>query len=121
MPIVQGPRILSFSQMSHSQVTTVIDIGLTVHELYVQFNPPAPFGVIYDATATIVDLVRANGERGILNRIDDKVYVLRGFVGLRRKEGRPLDLEWAVEDDIIRLILNSFGSLEKLRDAVWEF
>jgi len=107
--------------MSHSQVTTVIEIGLTLHEHYVQFNPPAPFGVIYDALGKLVDLVSANGDRRILTSCEDKVYALRGFVGLRRREGMSLELDWEVEDEIIRLLLYSFGSLDKLRDAVWEF
>jgi hypothetical protein len=105
-----------------SRVTTLIDIGLSPDEHYVQFVPPATFGVILDRAMEKVYLVRANGERSILRRAADKIYTLRGFIGLRRREEGDLELGWSsIEDEIIRLVLLSFGSYEKLCTAVWKY
>jgi hypothetical protein len=106
------------SQSSSSRVITAIDIGLNADEHYVQFVPPATFGVIYNRVAAKVYLVRADGERSPLRGTADKIYVLRGFIGLRRREERKLELRWDIEDNIIRNVLCSFGSHEKLRAAV---
>lgn len=100
----------------------MIDIGLNIDEYYVQFNPPATFGVIYNQVTKKVYLVRADGERGTLRRASDKIYSLRGFIGLRRREDLDLELGWKeVEDDIIRNVLLSFGSIEELKEAVCKF
>lgn len=96
----------------------MIDIGLSPHELYVQFVPPATFGVIFDRVTTKVYLVRANGERSALRRAADRIYTLRGFIGLRKREGRSLELGWEVEDEIIQHVLSGFASFENLRAAV---
>ena len=105
-----------------SDVITMIDIGLTIDECYVQFNPPATFGVIYDRVTTKVYLVRADGERSTLRGASDKIYILRGFIGLRLREDLELELGWEkLEDDIIRNVLSSFGSIEDLKDAVCKF
>jgi hypothetical protein len=110
-------------QSSPSRVITMLDIGLSANEFYVQFVPPATFGVILDRSGSSherISLVRANGERTVLRRSADKIYALRGFIGLRRREVRRLELGWDVEDEIIRIILESFGCLERLRGAVWK-
>jgi hypothetical protein len=101
----------------------MLDIGLSVNEYYIQFVPPATFGVILDRSSydRKISLVRTNGERTVLKRSADKIYVLRGFIGLRRREVRRLELGWDVEDEIIRIILGSFGCLERLRGAVWKY
>jgi len=96
----------------------MIDIGLSPHEIYVQFVPPATFGVIFDRVTKKVHLVRANGERSTLRRAADRIYTLRGFISLRRREGRSLDLGWEIEDEIIRHVLSGFASLENLSAAV---
>ena len=107
---------------SSSNVITLIDIGLNIDEYYVQFNPPSTFGVIYNRVTKKTILVRANGERSTLRRTADKIYTLRGFVGLRRREELELELGWEkTEDDIIRNILYSFSSVEDLKDAVSKF
>jgi hypothetical protein len=102
-------------------VITLIDIGLSVNEHYVQFVPPATFGVIYDSALKTIQLVRANSQRTLLRKAADKMYTLRGFLGLRRREGRDLALRWDIEDEIIRCVLTSFGSSEKLQSAVWKY
>lgn len=104
-----------------SRVITLIDIGLSVNEHYVQFVPPATFGVIYDSALKTIQLVRANGQRTLLRKTGDKMYTLRGFLGLRRRECKRLELRWEIEDEIIRCVLTSFGSLEKLKAAVWKY
>jgi len=104
-----------------SRVITLIDIGLSVSEHYIQFVPPATFGVIYDNAEETIQLVRANGERTQLRKTADKIYTLRGFLGLRRRESRDLELRCAVEDEIIRRVLTSFGSSESLHAAVRRF
>jgi len=107
---------------SSSNVITLIDIGLNIDEYYVQFNPPSTFGVIYNRVTKKTILVRANGERSTLRRTADKIYTLRGFIGLRRREELELELGWEkTEDDIIRNILYSFSSAEDLKDAVSRF
>ena len=95
----------------------MVDIGLSPEEIYIPFVPQATFGVIYNVETGMVLVVRSNGERDILRRTADKIYVLRGFIGLRRRENRSLGLSTEVEDEIIRRVLTSFGSLEKLRAA----
>ena len=62
-----------------SDVITMIDIGLNIDEYYVQFNPPATFGVIYNRVTKKVYLVRANGERSTLRRASDKIYASRTY------------------------------------------
>jgi hypothetical protein len=109
------------SQQTSSRVTTLVDIGLNASEIYVQFVPPSTFGVIYDRHWRRVYLVRANGERNVLRRSSDKVYVLRGFIGLRQRECRVTELGVDVEDEIIRIVLCMFGSLGKLQDAVKKY
>ena len=109
------------NQLSSSKVITMIDIGLSANEHYIQFVPPATFGVIYDGSKNKVYLVRANGERTSLRRTADKIYALRGFIGLRHRENKELELGRSIEDVIIRHILLSFGLYEKLRQAVWKF
>lgn len=105
-----------------SNVITMIDIGLNINECYVQFNPPAIFGVVYNRNTKKVYLIRANGERSTLRRASDKIYTLRGFIGLRQRERLVLELgRSGVEDDIIRNVLFSFGSVENLKDAVCKF
>jgi len=104
-----------------SRVITLIDIGLSVDEHYVQFVPPATFGVIYDSALKTIRLVRANSERTLLQKTADKMYTLRGFLGLRRRECRQLELKSGIEDEIIRCVLSSFGSTEKLQAAVWKY
>ena len=104
-----------------SRVITLIDIGLRVNEHYVQFVPPATFGVIYDSALKTIQLVRANGQQTLLRKTADKMYTLRGFLGLRRRECRGLELRWGIEDEIIRCVLTSFGSLQKLKAAVWKY
>ena len=104
-----------------SRVITMIDIGLSPHEYYVQFVPPATFGVIYDRVTKKVYLVRANGERTTLRRTADKIYTLRGFIGLRKREERSLELGRGTEDEIIRNVLVGFEGLEKLRSAVGKY
>ena len=104
-----------------SNVISLIDIGLKEDERYVQFVPPATFGVIFNRATTEVLLVLSNGDRSVLRRTADKIYTLRGFIALRRREERELELGGEVEDDIIRHILFMFGSLEKLREAVTKF
>ena len=48
--------------------------------------------------------------------------MLRGLIALRRREDLELELGWKeVEDDIIRNVLLSFGSIEDLKDAVCKF
>jgi hypothetical protein len=104
-----------------SRVITLIDIGLSADEHYVQFVPPATFGVILERATEKVYQVLANGERCILRSAADKIYTLRGFIGLRRREERDLELGWSsIEDEIIRIVLFSFGSYEKLCTAVWK-
>jgi hypothetical protein len=92
-----------------------------VNEHYIQFVPPATFGVIYDSALATIQLVRANGERTQLRKTADKIYTLRGFLGLRRREARDLELRCAVEDEIIRRVLTSFGSSQSLHAAVRRF
>jgi len=104
-----------------SNVISLIDIGLNADEYYVQFVPPATFGVIFNRATTEVLLVLSNGEKSALRRTAEKIYTLRGFIALRRREQRELELGGEVEDDIIRHILVSFGSLEKLREGVRKF
>ena len=104
-----------------SNIISLIDIGLSADEHYVQFVPPATFGVIYNSATTDIQVVLANGERSELRRTADKIYALRGLIALRRREERDLDLGTELEDDIIRHILHTFGSLEKLREAVRKF
>jgi hypothetical protein len=104
-----------------SNVISLIDIGLKAEEHYVQFVPPATFGVIFNRATTQVLLVLSDGERSVLRRTADKIYILRGFIALRRRLERELDLGGELEDDIIRHILCTFGSLEKLRQAVRKF
>lgn len=101
-----------------SKVISLIDIGLSADEHYVQFVPPATFGVIFNSATTALQVVLANGDRSELRRTADKIYALRGFIALRRREERQLELGREVEDDIIRHILYAFGSLGKLREAV---
>jgi hypothetical protein len=114
--------ISSVIMKTSSEVITMIDIGLNIDEYYVQFNPPATFGVIYNQATKKVYLVRADGERGTLRRASDKIYSLRGFIGLRRREDLELELGWKeVEDDIIRNVLLSFGSIKELKEAVCKF
>ena len=101
-------------------VTTLIDIGLNANEHYVQFVPPSTFGVIYNWATKEIYLIRANGARSKLRRAADKIYILRGFIGLRQRENMELELGSDIQDDIIRNVLFSFGTLEKLLDAVWK-
>src|SRR5271169_69791 len=108
-------------QSRPSNVISLIDIGLKAEEHYVQFVPPATFGVIYNRATTQVQLVLSDGERSVLRRTADKIYTLRGFIALRRRLERELELGGEVEDDIIRHILSTFGSVEKLREAVRKF
>ena len=105
------------TQFFSSNVISIVDIGLGPEELYIPFVPPASFGVIYNVQTGIVFVVRSNGERNVLRRTPDKIYVLRGFIGLRRRENRALEIGLELEDEIIRTILRSFGSLEKLCTA----
>jgi len=105
------------TQFFASNVVSMVDIGLGPDEIYIPFVPPATFGVIYNVQTGMVFVVRSNGERNFLRRTADKIYVLRGFIGLRRRENRGLELHSEVEDEIIRGILRSFGSLEKLCNA----
>jgi hypothetical protein len=102
-------------------VITMFDVQVGVNEYYVQFVPPATFGVILDRANRKVYLVLANGERTPLRRTADKIYTLRGFIGLRRREDRTLTLGWSMEDNLIRLILYSFGTADKLEAAVWKY
>lgn len=104
-----------------SNIITLIDIGLKADERYVQFVPPATFGVIYNQVTKKVYLVRANGERTKLRDAADKIYTLRGFIGLRRRQDMDLELGLEIEDDIIRNVLFSFGSSEKLHQAVGKY
>lgn len=99
----------------------MIDIGLTADEHYVQFVPPATFGVIYNQVTKKLYLVRANGERTKLRDAADKIYTLRGFIGLRRRQDTDLELGLEIEDEIIRNVLFSFGSSEKLHEAVEKY
>jgi len=112
---------MSPSSSCSSNVFTLIDIGLTADEHYVQFVPPATFGVIYNQVMKKLYLVRANGERTKLRDTADKIYTLRGFIGLRRRQDMDLELGLEIEDDIIRNVLFSFGSSEKLHEAVEKY
>jgi hypothetical protein len=57
-----------------------------------------------------------------LRRAADKIYTLRGFIGLRRREEGDLELGLSsIEDEIIRHVLFSFGSFEKLCTAVRKY
>ena len=96
-------------------------VGLRGDEYYVQFVPPATFGVILDRATSDIYLVRADGKRALLRREADRIYALRGFIGLRQREGRTLNLGRGIEDKIIRQILYSFETIEKLRMAVLKF
>ena len=86
-----------------------------------QFVPPATFGVIFNAATRELQLVLANNERTALRRTAEKIYALRGLVALRRRQNRALELNSNVEDDIVRHLLLTFGSFEKLRTAVRKF
>jgi hypothetical protein len=108
-------------EIPRTRQCTLIDVGLSAHQYYIQFVPPATFGVIYDRSKRSIHLVRANSERILLRRTSDKIYVLRGFVGLRRRERRDVTLFSGIEDEIIRTIVSSFEKLEKLRTAVWKY
>jgi hypothetical protein len=99
----------------------MINGGLGVDEYYVQFVPPATFGVIFDRATHKLYLVRANGEKTLLRRDADRIYTLRGFIGLRQRESRTLVLGLDVEDEIIRRILFSFRTMEDLCDSVRQF
>jgi len=108
-------------QLSLSSVTSLIDIGLSPHEHYIQFVPPGTFGVIFNSITRKLDLVRSDGEKTPLRSADEKIYVLRGFIGLRGREERAIKLSYSIEDEIIRIVLRTFKSLVQLRDAVIEF
>lgn len=104
-----------------TSVITMVDIGLTENEHYVQFVPPATFGVILDRETNKMYLVRADGEKVRLRRAADKIYTLRGFIGLRQREERDIVLGNEIEDDMIRSILITFEDLTELRDAVFDY
>ena len=104
-----------------SNVTTMIDIGLSFDEHYVQFVPPSKFGVIYNSATHQVHLVRADGEREPLKDVADKLYALRGFTGWRKRENLGVALGCRIEDDIIRTILATFEDWNELRDAVKKY
>ena len=113
---------------SSTSVITLVGIGLKENEHYIQFVPPATFGVIYNEVNNNIFLIRANGQRKKLRESADKIYALRGFIGLRRRENRTLELsnckernDWSIEDDIIRHILIRFGNLERLKEAVCKY
>ena len=104
-----------------SSVVHLIDIGLKDNEYYVQFVPPATFGVILNRSLNKIHLVRADGQKTILRRIPDKIYTLRGFIGLRQRHNRAFRLGDEIEDEMIRNILLTFGSFEQLRKAVADY
>jgi len=99
----------------------MIDFGLAPEERYIQFVPPSKFGVTYKSATCEVHLVRADGKRGPLQGRADKIYTLRGFIGLRQRENMATALGWRIEDEIIRTLLASFESWHELRDAVQKF
>ena len=104
-----------------SSVTTTIDFSLAPEEHYVQFVPPSKFGVTYNSATREVHLDRADGKRGPLHGRADKIYTLRGFIGLMQRENLAMALGWRIEDEIIRNLLASFESWHDLRDAVQKF
>jgi len=99
----------------------MIDLGLAPEERYVQFVPPSKFGVTYNCATREVHLVRADGKRGPLHGRADKIYTLRGFIGLMQRENLAMTLGWRIEHEIIRNLLASFESWHDLRDAVQKF
>jgi len=109
------------SQSPISSVISLIDIGLKPSEHYVQFVPPATFGIILDRATKKTYLVRADGQKTVLRHIPDKVYSLRGFVGLRQREKREMALGHKIEDEMIRNIISTFESSEELHEAVEEY
>jgi hypothetical protein len=114
-------RVMAAMPLPLSSVTSIIDIGLSPYEHYVQFVPPANFGVIFNSTSQELYLVHADGGKKPLIRTAQKIYALRGFVGLRKREEQTVELGYGVEDDIIKTILRTFKSLAQLRSAVVEY
>jgi hypothetical protein len=104
-----------------SSVISLIDIGLKPTEHYVQFVPPATFGVIFDRATTKVHLVQTDGQKVVLRHLPDKIYSLRGFIGFRQRGNREMPLGDKVEDEIIRTIILTFVDIRNLRDAVEEY